>query len=66
MAAECQTILTGSEAYEARKQSSEEQEEYLTTRLPQWVTNLEQFFAETNAFAGGGSFFFGAHPSCES
>ena len=54
----------GSEAYEARKQSPEEQEEYLSVRLPQWLANLETFFAETNAFAGGGSFFFGANPSC--
>ena len=45
--------------------SPEQQEEYLRTRLPQWITNLEQFFAETNAFAGGGPFFFGANPSCE-
>ncbi len=62
---DCWTVWAGSEAYEARKQSLEQQEEYLRTRLPQWITNLEQFFAETNAFAGGGSFFFGANPSCE-
>jgi hypothetical protein len=55
----------GSEAYEARKQSPEQQEEFLGTRLPQWISNLEQFFDETNTFAGGGSFFFGAKPSCE-
>jgi hypothetical protein len=60
----CCTYAAGSEAYEARKQSPEEQEEYLSVRLPQWLANLETFFAETNAFAGGGSFFFGANPSC--